>query len=839
MAYLFYLEFKNDGFGKVQIDEPFGFNTISFDVMQKEKGHARDIQFNGGEQEFRFTWTRNHYLDKILFYNEIYGFESKVRLIIEIDGTNTILGDLDFSTSKTDNLEYFSCKVIQDSDYQTIKRLKSVKVDMFSSLDVNEEAITPLVPTNMFLKAKTTYQESKWIETPNNSLMTARGFINPCVQTDKSNIDITTTVSSVFLPRNTTVLLENFQLIEAASNLSNINIKIKGVSFTTSSDVNTVVEVYLWAGGVPQILEAKEGKNIDLKNDYTVNIPILNRGEKLSFFLSWKLKETYEPLTNPTATVNVASIEISVESTAYSTIVPTFRLVDVMNQVIKSISGLGINAPRFQAAGQFYDNRLFNGNLARGIITDKPFYVSLEDIEKSLVEMNGDYEINNSVFFGIEEDYYKPNEMWFFDTTQFSGMHITYNPKYSISQFNYKYSKYQSLKENESINSADTVHGETEWLVPNKMVENKKEITVEWIRDAFLISETQKKSFVLSKDTASQNDDDVFCIDTIANVDDYTIDEVSNLKHEYNTTTSRLILRCTEDINFVLLGIQIGSNFNISAPDKNAGNYTVNTVSPNELQLTRTSAGAIGSGNDGVRSTKYTYTILAATIPFINYTNEAFVTIDNLSGKDSYSNLRYSVKRNIDNYYNSYLATCNLYHKAKDITNTFYKNNGLCTTVYGGKTIVEDNKFTPGNPLLSPLLYNEMVFANVDFEDFLSIQSKLRLDRGYIRTIGNDGNPIKFFVKSMKYENLGKELTIVGEGKYDPINMTITKQDRIITINSETQLVKIVYEIKEDKLYVYDSNRQLLYSPVFYNKVSINGATTENLNIFKDWMKLI
>ena len=91
----FKLHFKSDGIGLVSIDEPFGFNTLSFDFMQKPKGMGRDISFNGGEMQLEFKHTRNHYLPELLYYFNYYGFESKVQLIIEIDGVDNIIGDLE------------------------------------------------------------------------------------------------------------------------------------------------------------------------------------------------------------------------------------------------------------------------------------------------------------------------------------------------------------------------------------------------------------------------------------------------------------------------------------------------------------------------------------------------------------------------------------------------------------------------------------------------------------------------------------------------------------------------------------------------------------------------
>jgi hypothetical protein len=90
------------------------------------------------------------------------------------------------------------------------------------------------------------------------------------------------------------------------------------------------------------------------------------------------------------------------------------------------------------------------------------------------------------------------------------------------------------------------------------------------------------------------------------------------------------------------------SIFIINPVDLNAGTYRVFSVSNNSLELTRllntnTSAG------DGIRSTKYTYTITKEFAPFTNYTNLGFSETENLNAADN-SNRRYSIIRNIYNW---------------------------------------------------------------------------------------------------------------------------------------------------------------------------------------------
>lgn len=837
----FYLDFKSDSYGKKVIDEPINFTDINFSLKQKENGLGRDISFAGtGEIQFEFTHMRNHELKQLLYYNRKFGFESIVVLKIEIENIN-IFYDLDFATAETDDLEYFRCKGIEDGKLQIVKARKSVKVDLLSDVDIDGNYIGKLIPDNILLLAKPVIQTSKWINTDIGTLK-SRGFFNSAVAIQKSEIENTLSVFQPFLPRNTTSdLIGNFALLEAFNKLTDLNISIKNVYFETSSSVNTRLDVFLYINDKQQLLETITGTSILLRKDYFINIPLLNRGDKVSFFMGWRIVEDYTPPINPTAQTSVDSIEMSTQSIAYNSISKSLRLVDVMRQVVKSISGLQINAPRFEALGEFYDNRLFNGNFLRGI-TDKQFYVSLEDIENSLPEMRGDWEIGSDgkIFFGIEQDFYANNEVGFFNNTQFSEMNKTFNPKYMINEFGFKYSNYQSLKENEEPNSADTIHGESRFVFFNKSVENKKEVDVDWTRDAFLIEATRRKALTITADTASQDDDTIFCIDSINTTFDNTFTEVTQLEHSFSTLTNRLTLRNDGSVNFISLGIEVGSIFVIQTIDANAGNYTVFSVTQNTLELVRTSVGIIGTIGNGNRLTKYTYTLSMSFVPFTNYTNQGFSETENLNSADNYSNRRYSIKRNIYNYWKSYLATANLYWKNSPLKNTWYKNNGDYTAKYAGVKLTEKADFIPDNPILTPVLYNEIVFANVDFLDFITLQNSIRSNRGFIRTIDNNNTVIKIHPIDMEYSLLEKELKIKGEERFETASMTIVKQPNgYILINGQTGVDSILYEIKNEKVYIYDTNRYRLYNPVYWMEVKINNAFASSKIELESWLSLL
>jgi hypothetical protein len=859
----FKLSFLSDGIGTVDIDEPFGFNTVSFDFMQKQKGMGRDISFNSGEVNLEFGHTRNHYLPELLYYFNYFGYEAKVQLIIEIDGLDNIIGDLDFAKADTDNLEYFRCKVIQKSELQIIKRRSKVKVDLLSDKDLDGSPIAPLVPTNILVKAKAVNQESKWLRTlQTNAEYVSYGldeaYATLVNEINLSEIENTLLSTSQFdkyglIPGEVTNfdIFEPMAIVNSRYKLSGIEVKINNVSlsvmdtsgFYTRKKLQIVYSDTFANGTVKYItLEDTTSDLIINGKNYAVSIPNVNANTKICVYVTAMTAYSIRastPIGSTSFEIKTGlSLEMSVLSTAYNSITKAFRLVDVMRQVIKSYSGLEIYAPYFQSGGLFYENFILNGNLLRSL-TNKPFTISLDEISNSLTEMNADYEVNDRVFFGIEKEFYTNIECGFFDNTQFSTFSKKFNENYSVNTFTYKYNKYQALKENEQPNSSDTIHGETQMLLANKMVENTKPVTVEWIRDSFLVDEARKKSVEITTGTSYQNDTDLFALDCVPNATDLAYIETSELNHEWNAEINRLVLRSNETLNFNVIGLFINTSFEIKNPDLNAGFYTVEKVLAQEIQLKWVSGAIMNANKNGVRFTEYVYTIPKEEVAYVSRTNEGVTTTTNVRSPETFANLMYSVKSNILKYYNSYLATCNLYNKEKAITTTSYLHNGEAIIVAYGETIKENQSIIPTNPILSPYMYENMVYCNVDIVDFINLQKELRSKRGYVRSIDKNGNPIKVYPTKMTYKNLEKELTIVAEEKYEPVVMTLETSAMFTTINGETKVSHLEPRIENNLLSVFDRGGYRLYSPVFWYNVSINGSLSETINILEDRLKLI
>ena len=795
----FQLRFRNNENTYLSIDEPINFATVDFQLSQKDKGYGRDVSFNGGETQFEFVKYRNHYLDKLLLYNNTYGFESIVELIITtVISPPTIIGELDFATAITDDLEYFKCKVIQQSSKQIVKRRKAVKVDLLSDKDVDGNYIAPLTPENTLLLSKPIYAVSKWespyVSTGNGYIYCPhynwQGAFNDYIYVTNA-VDLKLHgIENAFNPDYYSIRdSSNTLYLKAATNLKNIVITIPAIfnkwkvrfEYIQSSDIYATYQYIVEYGGAVKtqvILKSNvfntQDEEYSFNEEFKISIPTLNFNEEIKIYEYFDVRlgvvTSNFYAVNLYQTVGIQTINIEAETDTFNSIAPSFRLVDVMRQVVKSISGLDISAPRFDYGGEFYDNRLLNGNSLRAIST-KPFYISLEDLEKSLVELNVDWEIdaNGDIFFGTEDDFYTNNEVKVFSNTQFSSFNKSFNPRFSINEFNYGYKNFQSLKENEEPNSADVIHGESRWVLQNKMVENKKDISIEWTRDSFLIETNRRKALSenVTDDTASQDDDKLFALDTFSTVSDVTIYQQYYLLHEYDPTTQLLSLKNQSNLNFLVTGINQGTYFEITT-GTNANVYTVYDVSNYAIRLQKIS-GSVTPASAAAQDTIFKYILIKSEVPYTNYTDSGFTNVTNLIASGRYSNLRYSVRRNIENYWKKYIATCNLYHKTQGLSSTWYKNNKDFTATYAGLTLKESDpiitEFTAPN--LTPFMYNDVVFANVDFADFIALQDSLRSTRGYIKTYDNNGLEIKLYPMSMKYENLSKELTIKAEEKYN------------------------------------------------------------------------
>lgn len=826
---------------RVFIDEPIGYTGVPFILQRQEDGMGLDVSLNGDENRFTLTDQRDHQLPEMCYYRDRYGFEANVKYGIMFENGEELLTQVDFYTSTTDDFSYFEFSTITESSKQIFKRQMKTKVDMFSSTGINGEFIPPLVPVNMLLQAKPSIQESTWKQPAKYSdfaFVLVPNFFNLTQSIETSDI------KNSYMPfLNRGQQRSDMVILEADSSLKNVTIKLSNIdiSFNGNGAERQIRIAYIKTAEIvdnssPNSVNIFSATNSDsiftLPSEFpVVNVGDMNRGEKLYLFMF--------VVTPGFQRVNINTIEtkITAESTAYNSITPAFRLIDVMKQIAKSTAGLDVFAPRYNIGGEFYDTVLTNGKMLGGNISD-PFYVSWEDLIESVKgEGNSGYEIslNGNVFVGTEDDFYTNTECGVFEDIQFDSLKKDTDPKMALNTFKLNFSNYQSMKENTEPNSGSTIHGETILTLPNKEVEGSREIKIPWIRDAILLDVQQRLSTVVSKDTATQDDDKIFAIDTIATENDQQFTETTELQQTKNDTF--LSLKSNGSVNFLVLGIRTNTTFQILAPDPNYGSYTVSEVFNTEVRLV---GGSPSSSNDGIRLTKYTYEIKQETIPLTNRTNEGFASVENLISPEKYSNLRYSVERIIRERFIKFLSGCNLWRKGENIINTYYKNNGACITNYNGLIIQEKENFSPEvDPIYTSNWYEGITFANVDFEDFIALCNRLRTYHGFITMKDINRRILQIYPEKLSYQNDTRAIVIDGNEKFIKAYLTITNKNGIILINNETTVTVLRWDLIDHKVELFDLERQRLYNGTAWYKTSINGWIATTLAEFIDRMNLI
>lgn len=855
--FTFYLNFKNDATGLIEITEPVKFDGASFTVEQDKSRYGRDISYGNEEVSLEFYdgifdngLTMG--LFQLLDYYKTYGFESEVEFILKKNGVNFTIGLLDFQMAKTDLLTYFECKIIQENNRAIINRRKDINVDVFSDKDLDLNTITPLATENILLKAKPVLQVSEWKSIGSETFPidstdpTEIWCLFNFAQTNVSygienslgwlsNKIYTATISDA----------EKFGLIYAQNKLNNIKV-------TATIDMTYVVTQGVFPDFGFMALYLCWGDTFDPSNTSTTRHLLYNDTWGASVEKTVLLNETFEYTIdevnqggkvwlfwagigyvdcNIDVTHRNFIIKVDAVSTSIDSIIKGVRYVDLFKQNIKSISGLTIDAPKFDVAGEFYEQFAFNGKLIRQY-TDKPFYVNFKDLAEGLQELNADYQINqNNVFIGQYNDFYNNVDLGGFLQAPDSEFNTNFNDRYSINSFNYSYKTFEQNKD--ESNTIDSIHTDAQFLLPNKLVENVKKVEVNYIRDPFSIEASRRQGINTKESTSLDNDDKIFLIDVFPLPSGSTNGFGLRLLMRMNSGRLEILNNTLNGegtpFDWTLLGFVVGSDFDIIAGE-NIGSYTVYSLEREKIVLTP--SGFIPSfEGDGFIKTEFPLN----NVSYINRTSQGFTEILNLSSGDNYSNLRYSIKRNMK-YWSSYLKTASKYKPNGIIQNTFFKNNGLLSTKYGSETVatVEGGNINVNDlsdAILSPMVFKTKVVA--EFETVKTLLDNLATQKGFIRVVDTNNRVLKIHPTKLDYEWMSNLLTIEGEQRNESDFVTIdTIGTELININ-EVGYDSIILKrnwFKIDGFFItlYDFNSVPLINPTRIEKVKVNGVSYTN-----------
>lgn len=872
-----YLNFISTNRGLVEIDEPTGFDQAVFEIMQEEGRHGRDIfSVTNDKGKLKLDSMPNHCFDYIMEAMEQDGFEAEVKYLVEFDGVQNIVGDISFQSIVTDQQTFVELAIMEETFKTLLKKRFDVKTDLFSKLTLDKEEIDPLVPVKVLLKAKPIIQVSEWsnptIGRQISSDSETADYFNPV----KSQVQYEIQDSLSWLFDFDTESSNNFKHIHAATNLKNVNIDLAlNVDWyydVVNAGVGGLSDFYgymnvrvLWGQSIEQAVEngtnhylwehyfyGEDNQEITLPTDLSYTIPFV--GSTDFIWLSFSFASSNGSVN--TATFKDCRTKITATSVAYNTVVPMVRLFDAMTYNVRSSADLPISAPRWAFGGEYYDQFITTQPLMRNLI--KPFLISTKEIvEDYLPEVNGDYQIqkDGTVFFGKEEDFYKDYELasfkqrelsdeWGQPFGQIEGFEKSFNPEFTVNEFKYSNKYYASEKENETANTYDLVHGDIETLLPNKRVENKKVVEFGWVRDAFMAEKARRNAYDLSDNTATQDDDKIYIVDIVPLSLNTNFTETSFLQHKYNTETGFLELTNDNTFSWELLGIVPGVLFQILSGENEAV-YLVMEVSPTVLILFNDTTLQV----DATVNTTFKY-FIDPNVVLTNRTNEGFSNIENIEDGENYANLRFSVKRNIQNY-NSYLATCCMYNQDEEIQVTLYKNNPEAITQLTTEAVeVEEGaEFIPTNPILTPYLLNVKLVMTL--QKFFDLEDSLRINNGYITTYDATGLPIKGYIQQAKWivQNRGGEdaEALVGvcdtllKEKYQQFYLEILSVDTGgIWLSNGDSANTFTYEITDNKLTIYDETGLQLFVPVPYNRVKVNNSgQASSVAELAQWLNLI
>lgn len=871
-SYKFYLNFVNS-IGRFEITEPVKFDGASFIVEQDDKRYGRDVSFMNESIDLFFYngvydvadnplmlpngTVVNHLtqgFEYLIEERKTYGFEAEIEFILERNGVEFVVGVLDYQNAESDDLTYLSCKVIQNTNRQIIKRREDYAVDVFSDEDVEGNYIEPLTTVNILQKSKPVVQESKWTSpiVTNEDLTIAAlpdffyafNYINGI---EKSSVQNTLSyiqgVKNIYNSSDYD-LISDFVYIEALNNLTNGTFNISGVDITISSVGfnsslnNSSFYFYYYIGSEFDYNEKNliysESFNISqtefnyTPEDITItdNIP---SGNKLYLWFEFHPNEVlytqYNLIFN-----NTSVITAKYTNTAIDTVIKGVRWIDLIKQNVKSISGLEVYAPQLDLGGQFYDNFAFTGNLIKGR-DDVAFPVDYKTLMETILEHNGDFQVlNNKLYINSYPNFYPNKEIGAFLSAPDDSAKSYFNERYTINEVYFKYKTFEQDKD--SGNTIDAVHTETEWSLDNRQVENTKEVSLPQIRDPFKIQFSIDEAV---KDTTSTDEDDkLFLVDVVPLAPSTRGGFTAIMTHNVNDDGQVQLLKDADLPSWAVLGFEVNSSFFINSDDNN-GEYTVAEIEDSIITLTPDATQSFTG--ESLTTVEYPFT----NVQYTNRTNEGFTLIENVLSPDRYSNLLYTPKRNLK-HWESYIKTASKYKPNGSFRNRYFKSNGELTTQFTGETTptveAEDILNSELNEaILTPYIYEtRLVVAYEDMVSALTLLETINEDDsigGFFRCINNNGRVLKLYAKKLEYEPATETLLLTGEERDEGDTVTITSGTPI-TINEVGYDINTSYEWYEsnnDYLVLFDNNNLPIINPTHYENVVIDGETFDSIEL--------
>jgi len=875
MTFKHYLHFHDlPHVGRLEVAEIWGFDASSFKIEQENGRFARDVFFSNEKTKLEIT---NEYFDKTDLpqtqtngvvsaylshgYNYIedlllrFGFEANVEYIISLNEVDYSMGFLDFFTLVKKN-NSFEFNIIQNSTRELIKSREDVYINAFSDTDLDGDTIIPCQTVNILQKSKPVQQISEWVskETQTFSYL-ALDYFMPYMYLEKYDIDTSLVPFTSRIDDTFTNVLNNFVYIKANSQLSNgkIYIRVKATfkyrpngNSDTSGDFKLEMSKFVKPFNTGDSHDTVSiytksfsgGSNQDFSIDDTIeyDLPYLKNGEAISFY--WRdIFTSSGTVGNMEVVFEEFSIKSIYTSTSIDTVQKAVRLIDLIKHNVNSItnSTVTVNAPKYDIGGEHYDNFCLNGYML-GQITDKPFNNKFKDLINVTKELALDYKIKpTEIEIKHFDEFYNENELGAFYELPDSESETKFNDRFGINILEFKYKNYSGSKENAGENTIDDIHGEAQFKMPTKKLDGKLSIEINHIRSAYLIEEARRRALD-SKETNSLQDDDKLFIIKCKEVTSPIEKTYSNyLLMRINDSGKLQILNNNSDgdgiyFNWTLLGLEVGGTFEIISGE-NIGVYTIDTIEIGVLTLTPSTTPTF----EGDALITFSYII---NVDYINATNEDYSIVNGVFSPDNYSNLDYSIKRNLIEYY-SYIATALQYNPSGEIKNTLFKTNGSLETRKTTETeSVFDSSSITGiseQAILSPFIYKTKVHCS--YSEAKALFENILNNDGFVRCYNLENRIVKGYLKEAEYTWTTEALSLTLELKREDEFINIYKNNDIIYLNQTGYSLKEKvdnFKINNGYVVIYDINEIPLNNPIYLEKVKIDGTSYNDVVDFSE-----
>lgn len=856
MEYKHELEFIGIGAPLMyEICEPIGFDGLKFENKQESKRFARSINFGAldgiefinavgklatpqiknqyGEQ----TEFLDYGLEWLLYGLELKGFEFEVYYHLSKDGIYFPKMQLDFTEKDvTDGVNYVKCKLIDASLIMDYKRQADETFNAFNDKDFKQRTITPINTFNYLRKATPVNNVSKW-KLPNTVIYEAgsrryNNFSQVQIQGDIANslgwLDPTPAGVSI------SNVINNLRIIKAKNDLTNVVATIENETYinyrVTSPTSSSKMFMRLWAIVSPEPhtgfnpgtnyyykeVTGNVNQIVAIDNTITIDLPDIPRDYFLSIY--WELGwDTTNLVSGNRGSFDFykQDITISATSTAIDTVIKASRWIDLLKQASKVINNIPLNAPKFEAGGEHYDNAVFSKSMV-STATDA-IYFKPKDVFESVEEVCCDYEINrNEIFIDSFENYYTNNEIGVFQIIPSKEYTNGFNSRFSVKSAKFGYKKYE--QDRSTLSTSNAIHTETENALPNYLVDAVLERKFNFTRDGYA-KQTMIDLEIRQPSTSTESDNDIY-IENMAVLSPSSFGEFgARLNMQWNGTTLLILNRDSlgdaTDVVFVWTALGLGTTIQITA-GVNIGNYTVTSFNNSVLTLTPIGFTPTFSG-DAYIKLKYFYSNVAYQT---RLQQGVILPLNNIL-----CDVAYSLKRNMLRW-GSYLATCMDYAQTT-ITNSYFKSNGAFISQLSTEIApITENGSIQYSELNEPILNARLpkVQLVAEFNDVVNYMETYNANKGFIRCYDMQGNVIKGYVQSSDYNPFTNEFNVTLEQKKESQILYVIATTESLTINGVNYGLNNWYEFKNDFIKFYDENSIPITNFYKYNLVNLNGV---------------